>query len=387
MERLKQIPGVTNLERRDFLYSNIEDKIGVIRKVWNIASNLPNPSGSDNKDTVEGEKAAFQTVLDEASEQLVRDDGFTTVLDRGIGQALLKRSIMRDSLRRVVDVTSPQAWDWVLELDQELEIFSGNVQRVVIKPFSVNLIVKHEAVQRCLKTIGSPAPLMDATGFHISEHFYNIIDDEALEGSLEIYRTIFEEEEDPEQQEKLRYLLGSNEAEWEDSIYRHEDFHSFAEYLPLKPIFNFNGAVDRLVLEVKNGEKEKGSTRKMRDELLNAGHGELAAALASLNLTRVAAGSVGSFANAASNKKQLLENAIYEESYDRNLLEDVRLISLLYALDGDLIDDFISGCYQEVAQNAPLKARDLDLALVLFPPSQWKHVGKLVNRWTKQQAS
>ncbi len=39
--------------------------------------------------------------------------------------------------------------------------------------------------------------------------------------------------------------------------------------------------------------------------------------------------------------------------------------------------------YQKIKEKAPEKLKDLDIAFILFPPSKFRHIESLVERWTQ----
>lgn len=139
------------------------------------------PSAADSKETVEGEKAAFQSVLDDARRDLANDNDFTRNLEGGVSRALMKRSGIRQILHRVEQGAS---WDDVI--DDELETLKGSIKRVVVKPFSINLFVDGTAFRR-INEEREKEPLEIPLGFHAYISEFNVIDEQGLANQLAMY--------------------------------------------------------------------------------------------------------------------------------------------------------------------------------------------------------
>lgn len=411
-------------EKQETLYRGLEDKIAIMKGIWGVAQSLSIPSIHDSNDDIAREKDAFQHVFQSTLDKLpqaasiYREQGsdtdaghlkqdldFIRSMDNGINDALRKRDSIRAILRDLGENPSPEAYEKTIP--EELEGVRGHIQRVIIKPFSINLVLDREGFQSVYQDLYGKTPT-ETFGSHIDGTIWNIYDWYNLIKNSEDYLMSYVEKEVLSGNENIQ----PNLSEIEDIGIKHEDFHSFMDGFDIKE-GNINKAIRTSIVDLSammqyrrrlihkifktlripyyrefiadEERKEWKDIRRNMQVVMDSGHEELLAELASApDITR-ALGMRGSFVNRRQQDTNTIKTVVNNLNENiPGLVHHPYITQTLESLDPNLNNQFIIELYEQVEANAPERVEDLDMAFALFPPSQWRHIKGLVARWTSE---
>lgn len=411
-ERIDHLP---RPERPEAVYKDIETRIGIVKDVWSIAQTL-----STRPSQIDLEKSQrLRTVLAKAKTQFPQeatllnryhqiddqlmeganqhggmtregypeafvktpefailtdeelrietnpDFMFLRILEDGIEAAIAKRQDIRELQIRMGSRINQQGFaDNPAAYNDENDIpteVSGHINAVLFQPFSVCLLIDHEAF---VEFVGSN----DIAGTY--------------QGGIFTYV-------DTQQADK---------QELEES-YKHENFHSFMEGFKTQnrrlnnsknPIPNSSQTMDTLDARVKSFISFKtmdaplsimDTARMMMKTAAEAvsrqvenSNEELLSELASnKNRKNVPSNSFSILNEEAKSALDLLKGKDHEV--------DAILNGVASTIDIDKLVGRIRDCYQKVLKTCPKKTLDLDCAFAIIPPNKISIVEKLVDRW------
>lgn len=398
--------------QKEQLYERIEQKLALMREIWNYAKNLPPPTPFDKGEEAEENtlfeglikkatksfpSAAFlikeyddiaarmveiagnkqmpppKKLIDELSrlckqqERLLEDQNvrFTISVRIGIRDAQKKRRKIRSVLNENRDSTDQEFY--LKLMPQEIAAhFAGKITAVVPQNFSIAYLVEPEVYKAYQKN--------DSKGFSLSW--------------ADVALTFIKDERNKERRESEDETEENQITEDMLVTVQHENFHAFIEgfglgdkvYFSAEPLMELaekiietdDNPASRLLKEI-DLKRLKTLLSKFKD----FGHEELIAEIASSPRSGVPK---SSFA-----KKQLeLTEAIIKYIFllgGVNPELDEILADGLKKLDFTRDRKFIQKMYREVEARAPDKMEDFDMAFALFPPSDWRNIERLVKRW------
>lgn len=396
------------LKSKEFLYSRVEQKIGLAKLLWQTAQSLPIQSPDDLENAGQTDRQKLDEVLMQADsnfphaaslkphyyeliasmesrkkelwveqESQYRDPvfqdlqkehdrllanadvRFLVVLENGTQAALDKRERMRSIFRQLgPDWKTPQAY---ANLSPDPR-FANSIAYIVPASFSICLFIYPLTFDRYKEG-------QRVVGFHQRGTIWNLIRYEGrlVRGNILSY---------PSNQ-----ILDS----------RHEDFHSFFEGFSLsKPYDNRNAffvATDelrRLNQKANTSPAEKkGLVQNIQRLLLERAEeykGELLAEYASLP------GHGQQYPDWGSFYKRTTE--LFEWLRGFKTTADPSLTAFITRIESSLRAPLreIRPLYENVQAQAPERIEDLDIAFAVFPLAKMRHIKRLVRRWTASTA-
>lgn len=375
-------------EYREGIYDKLERKIGVVKSIWQFASELPVPGADEEPAVQEKEedemngivqgamnsfgdaKPGLARLKDLESEMhsarltnevlrefvsLVGDDdiSFLRSIQMGVQRAMEKRRSIRIILKKLGQgrVQDPEAYRPFLP--SKLLPLADSVERVEVGSFSVNLTVEEEAFASHMGD--SDDQQYKTYGFHSHDSVWNLIRGESMDPD-ETSQTVI-----------------------------HEELHSFAEGFVLPEESWVRDAdleevleQDRLALNITKDDPQ--AFRRARAIMMghlrmyaDSDHEELVAELVSLPHRNLP---LHTFRKRHEQKDDFVSGM--DDPLSRAVVVDCDYYTL------EWIEDLIGDSYAKLMEKAPERIVDLDLALCLLPPSKYRHVERLVKRWAEE---
>lgn len=410
-------------ERREASWGKVEQKIGILRNIWEEVSKLPKPTNRSLDETIRKESQLFDRLYKNSAEQfpeaakqvpiyqelkesISRQEGentqrkdeegwgereqrlwnmkkslrsmrqnddlmFLLILENGLMVAQWQRAEVRRILRDVgPEYRKPEAYRGKYkDIPEETE-------GVEIGNFSITFVVPREH----FKKEGEP----ELGGLHIRGSIWNVaktIDVEAI-----LLDAIFNGKGKLKDKEYAEY----------DEILKHEDTHAFLEGFFEQDEYDYelrsNYAFDQIPKVIRNLKYFKEANWKndhplyryslhsakcLIPALADMDHEELLAELASVGHRFVP---TRTYARLLKEKKELIE-AVKGQDED---IDDL-IKKLGTSLDLEKLRTEIRQLYQKVEQQSPEHLLDLDFAFALFPPTKIRHIRQLVERWAVNQ--
>lgn len=344
--------------------------------------------------------------LEEANRMLDDEDlRFLVSLEWGIQYALHKRDEIR-TLRRKLGWKSESANSYSDFLPEKLAVFKGKIRRVIFSPFSVNLVVDGKTYMEESE---------ESWAFHKTGTIFNVFNEDKFKTG-DIFDRIA-----PQFIPKL-WLISPERL---DTFY-HEEFHSLWEgFVPdiqltshiarlwIKDIYALGllgkvangtplepnvtvylsqlGFTPSLYPPAKAKELMRAIFNKFQQLYYYDDYEELLAAYHAAYRMRKREAQVGSYINRARRLSQWIQEAVSEiRENDPTFNQNPYIDRLLQMVDLEQINQFMEQEGKKVrrlAETASQKVEDCFIALMLFPPSQWRHIDRLVDRWTLQATS
>lgn len=434
-------------ERREMLYDSVEQKISVLKTLWNTAQGLTVPTPHDSNDLIDLERQQLEGVFQNALKLPIADSykrllevasligkvsgrtasgkkiideyqgpykgndnvDFIESLKKGIAKNLADRHLIRGVMRDLGD-----KWDDPYEMEEWLRknmpsIGDVRIEQVVAQRFSISLVINSSPPESISELDIFPERTF---GRHIKQGVFSLVyKDSVIESLMEdhLLETInrmtqfFDLEtgkskdgmdisrvSDSDQDELRSYNRFNEQIA---NIHRHEDFHSFAEgYASLegKLLLQLRAAVD--IDKLKKQCRSK--SPKQRSEIpktmqraihssINSNHEELTA--------EFAAGSNRdnipsyTFANRVEKLQGILDQTLLtiRDTQERERIQS-KLNRVIDPYMGENLRKRIDGLYRKIKESAPEKREDLDIVFALFPPTKIRHIENLVERWCQK---
>lgn len=352
--------GSSRSERGEKLYRGMEQKIQILKGIWDQAKGFSIPSLNDSNSANQEVQDDFKDIFENVPVGLQNDKQFADFLLVGTKAATEKRKQIRTTLSQARSMGQD---DFDTLLPDKLKFFKGKIIKGLPGNFSITLVVDDDSLTEYSKRFPASSHIR---AFHEKGTIWNLQQEHPYNISLDL----------PHTRQKKSF----------DETLLHEDFHSFMECFPVdETSSDYLWGLVGLRLDQLQNAKLQGDQVTIQDKIraaksaitrfVDIDHEELLASLASVNDRW----NIGYFFGALQLEKARDLKTI--EGLDPAV--DSIIKNLRWVLDGNQLKNTLNGWYQEVGRKAPERMTDLDIALALFSPSQFKNVGRLVERWTK----
>ena len=428
--------GVSGREsERERLFELVERRVALIRELWEGMQNLSIPNVEDSKSVVDNEEKVFQKFFQRAEKEfsseasqikeyedrehliyeiheefyrmgagkestkayqdmirkldqlmekqseLLENEDFRFFLSyyKGINGAQKKREEVRRVLKEVGKRGNINE-EIISYLPKSFQApLRGKVEKVIVERFSISVVLNGEAYKKVAKNPRS-------MGFHQPGGIWNFLSGDITGYAIEeILRDIVKHGGRISGKRIKELAVGIREnAHGVTSA--HEDFHSFFNgFSESGNAFSFatlNDIVDRII-----GVKERKAhaifikihlqdLRKSIRLFQDFGHEELLAEIASEPWDRIPSSTFATRMADAEEKIRLLKGK--DPDIDRIIDEN------LSYLDFSHFRERFQGAYKILQEKAPERLNDFGVACAMFPPSQFRHIERLVERWAEQ---
>lgn len=391
----------SRFKTREAIYDKLERKISILKDVWITFQTLSVPSPSDPLDSVHQERQIFQDFSARLDEQLPEaveawnrmrelnhkekltaeekqerlclststDFSFFTTLCLGMEEVVKKRETIRDVFRQLGEnaYLSPENYDDFFPQREGWQTFRGRIKGIVPQRFSICPAV-HE------KTMSAAGYSKAVVAMHLEKTIWNAIrSDQFVDDSIDFGEPAS--------------VITNYFQEAYPEILLHEDFHSFIEcflvssVLPTDILENLKRGIVRLKSSRRRGKEAlvKKHARYCEEQIVDFVDEDLCREeyLAELGSSPLRNGPRSSAEIMTTGKFILLQRLVGEDE-----IIDRHISSALEFLDTRRMSENVSRLYRKVRKQAPEKTMDLDVSFALFPPSQIRHIEKLVRKWT-----
>jgi len=385
-------------ETREFLYERLEAKIAILRKLWSVAQVLSAPEAREYSGRIITEKLFLSKIFSDARdkfplavrefkeydqirkslallqekmdklgfekgsdkygekfdaliakrEELLGDDDFRFLLSMrdGITTLLRKRDEIRTVLKNIEGNDKDPKALWEVLPEPYREQLKGKPIELLSNRFSISVVLEEKEYEELFHD--------SSLGRHIHDSIWSFV------------------KRDSRPIEPTR---------------AHEDFHSFAEGFSLGSANLFSPEKMRAAIQSIITIKSRGAPPGIVNNFLtnlrrriigfkDYGYDEFLAELASLPYRKIPS---DTFATNVHEARQILEEFRGKDPDIDPIIDE----GLKY-LDIEEFRNQIHGIYKRVEASDPKRIPDLIFAFSLIPPSQFRHIERLVDRWEKQ---
>lgn len=372
------------LYRLKTLFPEIENKaeryINLKKKRDELAAELPDiPVGPDEE--IYNQISAEIDVVEAEIEKIFDDDvWFFINIKQGLQEARKKREIIRKILLDLGEI-EPLSYKNLVKKYKLPKEFINHVVAIVPENFSITFIVERENFEKKFGTT--------LLGIHFGNTIWNFVK----------YIT----EPSPEEQLAIAIYKPQKLTKVYPPLQKtinHENFHSFLECFPVKEKYRLRERIKLMHLirsrikEAKKFERMGMKSSAVRARQLLARrlrlfmdylHEELMAIIVTYGghelllmggLPRL------TFSREVLNFCNFLKDLREKEKLEKYPEIDAIIQNALSYFNPEEVIKRILELYKEVEESVPERIDDLDIALILFPPSKFHHVESLVKRWT-----
>lgn len=403
------IPTEINPRIESAYYEKVEQQIGVVKNLWDTASNFEPASPTDTEEMIQDEPSQLRSVFNNAlvsfpdtailyhkyknlksvsrrrslsnderssasiaAGELGKKPGvdFLLQLEKGIDGLIRRRSLIRETYQSIGDGwDKPESYARIRsnrDLPKRARSSLNFLPRrkfdvIAIKPgnFSISLVLDYDFYE---DMIGS------SKGMHRPSGIWNFLKENEPEEAL--LHAIFNPD-------------STKDSHWIPEIAaKHEDFHGFLDSFKVLRGETIIGeeAADRIYnhVQASMGRVQENYVMSLLNNIVDTAHEELLAEIFSTPRDSNLHAEIPStsFASHITKSKSLFErlrgldpkiDQIIDNEYDKLNLEKWR--------------EQIQGLYRRVSERCPDKLDDLDIAFALFPPTKMDMIEKLVDRW------
>lgn len=417
MELSSEIQEQPSLNKKEVLYTTIENRIETLVNLWKKSCELPVPSPEDSPEVIDRERkllrepfesavaqnpqwadkySRFKALDKQLSEKRAKqeeneeseegneeldslaerwdsafkdtDVQFLSSLDNGTRRAIEQRNAVRTVLKNIgPDGKIPPTY-----IPKEYKKLLKSPLQIWPQRFSIAVLVAERAFESSYKEYG---PNNRTSGIYPRGSIWSFIREAPLL-VLNIREVCRIGDDEFEEFERKFYSQTS----------RHEDFHAFAEgFLPenikSNPVYRqMKMSLERLnTIKSEGGpsfvlNKERTLLRSKIDSLVDTDRDELLAEFASIEDRNERPSST--FVSLIAQKRSFLSKFRGADPET-----DEKIDKALKILDVQVLREKIKALYKQVEEKAPERKESLDAAFVLFPISQIRHVEGLVKRW------
>lgn len=411
-------------ERREASWEKVEQKIAILRNIWEEVSKLPRPTNRSSDETIYREGQLFDRLYKSAAERFPegakqvsiykklkdsikdqeeentqkkdeegwgeREDKlwnmrkslrsmrqnddlmFLLVLENGLKVAQWQRAEVRRILRDVgPDYKKPDSYRGkVKDMPEE-------THGVEIRNFSITFVVP----SKYFRNKGEP----NQGGLHFHGSIWNV--SKTINAEAILLEAIFDGKGKIKDREYAEY----------DERLKHEDTHAFLEGFFEQDNYDYEirshyafEHIPRIIKFIKhfkefNFKKDNPlyrhtllSAKSLIPALADMDHEELLAELASVGHRFIP---TRTYAALLKEKNELIDAVKGQDDDIDALIQRLRT-----SLDLEKLRTGIRQLYQKVEQQSPEHLLDLDFAFALFPPTKIRHIRQLVERWTGKQS-